>query len=73
MNHLRRILYTSASALKMDRQALLALLHDARTYNEIDDITGVLLHDSGRLYAINRRRESGGYRSSKSVARRRAT
>ncbi len=52
MNHLRRIIYTSASALKMDRQALLALLHDARSYNEIDDITGVLLHDSGRFLQL---------------------
>jgi len=49
---LRRITYTSASALEMDRQALLTLLHDARSYNEIDNITGVLLHDKGRFLQL---------------------
>ncbi len=36
----------------MDRQALLIILHDARTYNEIHDITGVLLHDSRRFLQL---------------------
>ncbi|MFT7695151.1 MAG: hypothetical protein ACI8P2_003785 [Candidatus Latescibacterota bacterium] len=47
MNVLRRIIYTSKATLPLDQRALLNILHGARDCNNIDGITGVLLHDDG--------------------------
>jgi hypothetical protein len=52
MNNLRRIIYTSQSVIELNKQAMLTLLHDARSYNAIDDITGVLLQDKGRFLQV---------------------
>ena len=41
---LRRIIYTSKSTKRFNKRNLLDLLHDSRTYNKIDNITGVLMH-----------------------------
>ena len=52
MNQLRRITYTSEASVPFDRRALLDLLHEARGFNHIDQITGLLLHDRGRFLQV---------------------
>ena len=49
---LRRVVYTSIATKPMDRRELLDLLHDARGFNKIDGITGLLLHDWGQFLQI---------------------
>ena len=52
MSVFRRITYTSRATYALDELALLDILHDARAYNEIDGITGVLLHDCGQFLQV---------------------
>ena len=52
MNILRRITYTSKATLPLDQRALLNILHEARGFNNIDEITGVLLHDEGYFLQV---------------------
>ncbi|MAI70081.1 MAG: hypothetical protein CMM01_04140 [Rhodopirellula sp.] len=49
---LRRITYTSLASVTLDQRALLDLLHAARGYNKLDQITGVLIHDQGRFLQV---------------------
>lgn len=49
---LRRITYTSISTVPLDQRALLDLLHAARGFNKIDNITGLLLHDKGHFLQV---------------------
>ena len=49
---LRRIVYTSCSTHPFSKRALLDLLHEARGFNDIDDITGFLMHDDGHFLQI---------------------
>jgi hypothetical protein len=49
---LRRITYTSIASVALDQRALLDLLHEARGFNKIDEITGLLLHDRGRFLQV---------------------
>jgi hypothetical protein len=49
---LRRIVYTSHSTHLLDKRALLDLLHEARGFNDIDDITGFLMYDDGHFLQI---------------------
>ena len=41
---LRRIAYTSKSKEAFSKRNLLDLMHESRTYNTLDDISGVLIH-----------------------------
>ena len=52
MDFLRRITYTSKTTFPLDQRALLDILHDARVFNQIDGITGVLLHDNGYFLQV---------------------
>ena len=52
MSLFRRITYTSRATQLIDDQVLLDILHDARAYNEVDGITGVLLHDCGQFLQV---------------------
>lgn len=47
MMSLRRIIYTSKASNPMSRRDLLDMLHEARAFNSIDNITGVLMHRNG--------------------------
>lgn len=49
---LRRITYTSIASGLLDQRALLDLLHEARGFNKIDKITGLLLHDQGQFLQV---------------------
>jgi hypothetical protein len=44
---LRRTIYTSKSTKQFNKRNLLDLLHDSRTYNKIDSISGVLMYREG--------------------------
>jgi hypothetical protein len=44
---LRRIIYTSKAKKKFSKRNLLDLLHEARAYNTLDNITGILMHREG--------------------------
>ena len=49
---LRRIIYTSQASALFNKRDLLDLLHDARAYNAIDNITGLLMHSNGYFLQI---------------------
>ena len=49
---LRRIVYTSQALEQFNKRSLLDLLHDARAFNKIDNITGVLMHRKGNFLQI---------------------
>ena len=49
---LRRVIYTSQATYPLDKRALLDLLHEARGFNHIDGITGLLIHDDGHFLQI---------------------
>jgi len=49
---LRRITYTSIATISLDQRALLDLLHAARGFNKLDDITGLLIHDKGHFLQV---------------------
>lgn len=44
---LRRIIYTSQASEKFNKRNLLDLLHEARAFNTMDNISGVLMHREG--------------------------
>jgi hypothetical protein len=44
---LQRTIYTSKAKKKFSKRNLLDLLHDARVYNTLDNITGILMHREG--------------------------
>jgi hypothetical protein len=43
----RRIIYKSQAILTFNKRKLLDLLHESRSYNSIDNITGLLMHKEG--------------------------
>ena len=49
---LRRIVYTSQALEQFNKRSLLDLLHDARAFNKIDNITGVLMHRKGHFLQV---------------------
>ncbi|MDG2220463.1 MAG: BLUF domain-containing protein [Rubripirellula sp.] len=49
---LRRVIYTSLATNPLDKRALLDLLHEARGFNHIDGITGLLMHDEGHFLQV---------------------
>jgi hypothetical protein len=49
---LRRLIYTSQATKKLSNLALLDLLHDSRSYNKIDNITGILMHSNGYFLQV---------------------
>ncbi|MFT6856554.1 MAG: hypothetical protein ACJA0X_002534 [Cyclobacteriaceae bacterium] len=49
---IRRIIYTSQATKQFDTRNLLNLLHDARAFNSIDKISGVLIHKEGSFLQI---------------------
>ena len=55
---LRRLIYTSQATKKLSKRNLLDLLHDSRSYNKIDNISGILMHSNGCfLQVIEGRRD----------------
>lgn len=48
----RRLIYTSQPVKQFSGAELINLLHDARAYNSIDDICGVLLHRHGYFLQV---------------------
>jgi hypothetical protein len=48
----RRLIYTSQPIKQFSRPELIRLLHDARSYNAIDDICGVLLYRDGYFLQV---------------------
>ena len=49
---LRRIVYTSQALEQFSKRSLLNLLHKARAFNTIDNITGVLMHRKGNFLQV---------------------
>jgi hypothetical protein len=49
---LRRIAYTSHAIEQFSKRNLLDLLHYARAFNKIDNITGVLMHRKGAFLQV---------------------
>ncbi|MDG1875760.1 MAG: BLUF domain-containing protein [Mariniblastus sp.] len=49
---LRRVIYSSQAAFPVNQRWLLDILHEARGYNSLDGITGMLLHDNGRFLQV---------------------
>jgi hypothetical protein len=49
---LRRIIYTSHAIEQFSKRNLLDLLHYARTFNKIDNITGILMHRRGAFLQV---------------------
>jgi hypothetical protein len=49
---LRRFTYISVATVTLNQRSLLDLLHEARGYNTIDKITGLLIHDNGRFLQV---------------------
>ncbi|MGB1110155.1 MAG: BLUF domain-containing protein, partial [Gammaproteobacteria bacterium] len=49
---LRRIAYTSFASKPFSERELIDLLHDARAFNAIDGITGLLIHRTGEFFQI---------------------
>ena len=43
----RRLIYTSQAIEPFNKRKLLDLLHESRSYNGIDSITGLLMHKEG--------------------------
>ena len=52
MKNLRRLIYTSKATEEFTKRSLLDILHDSRTYNTIDKITGLLMHKDGYFLQI---------------------
>ena len=50
--NLRRLIYTSKAVKDFTKPELLDLLHDARAYNSIDKICGVLMHRNGYFLQV---------------------
>ena len=48
----RRLIYTSQPVKQFSATDLINLLHDARAYNSIDNICGVLLHRHGYFLQV---------------------
>ena len=48
----RRLIYTSQAVKDFSKSELLDLLHDARAYNTIDNICGVLMHRNGHFLQV---------------------
>ncbi|MBD3862456.1 BLUF domain-containing protein [Olleya marilimosa] len=48
----RRIIYSSQATQHFNKRELLDLLHDARAFNTIDNITGVLMHKDGLFVQV---------------------
>jgi hypothetical protein len=44
---IRRLIYKSQAILPFNKRKLLDLLHESRSYNSIDCITGLLMHKEG--------------------------
>ena len=49
---LRRIAYTSQAIGQFSKRNLLDLLHYARAFNKIDNITGILMHRKGAFLQV---------------------
>lgn len=49
---LRRVIYRSIATRPMQGRDLLQILHDARAFNEMDNISGMLLHDRGVFFQV---------------------
>jgi hypothetical protein len=49
---LRRIIYTSEALEQFSKRNLLDLLHYARSFNKIDNITGILMHQNGKFLQV---------------------
>lgn len=49
---LRRIIYSSKATKHFGERELLDILHDARAFNSIDNITGVLMHKNGTFVQV---------------------
>lgn len=49
---IRRVVYCSRATQEMDHETLMKILHDARSFNAMDDISGVLLHDRGYFLQV---------------------
>ncbi len=49
---IRRLIYTSQATVAMDAQNLKNILQDARAFNALDHISGVLLHDHGHFLQL---------------------
>lgn len=49
---LRRLAYTSQATVPFNKRALLDLLHDARAFNSLDQISGLLMHSQGHFLQI---------------------
>lgn len=48
----RRIIYTSHATKHFNKRNLLDLLHDSRAFNEMDGISGVLIHKEGLFLQV---------------------
>ena len=49
---LRRIIYTSQASEPLSKRNLLDMLHEARAFNSIDNISGVLMHRKGTFIQV---------------------
>jgi hypothetical protein len=49
---LRRAIYTSKATKQFSKRDLLDLLHDSRAFNNIDNISGVLIHSEGLFLQV---------------------
>ena len=49
---LRRLVYTSHATVSLSKRDLLDLLHEARGYNMIDNISGVLMYKEGYFLQV---------------------
>ncbi len=49
---IRRVVYCSRATKPMDHATLMKILNDARAFNSMDDISGVLLHDRGNFLQV---------------------
>ncbi|WP_372748946.1 BLUF domain-containing protein [Litorivivens sp.] len=49
---IRRVVYCSRATQAMDHDTLMKILHDARSFNAMDDISGILLHDRGYFLQV---------------------
>lgn len=50
--NLRRVVYTSIASEAFDKRQLLDMLHQARSYNAVDEISGVLMHREGEFFQV---------------------
>lgn len=49
---LRQVVYTSRATKNLNTRDLLNLLHQARGFNEVDEISGLLIHSNGYFMQI---------------------